>query len=78
MFLNAFARIYNTKVVIHSSGIDVADTAIGCNFENTIHLFRNADYFNLIELPEKNVTSQNSTDQGYTNVGENVTFISGG
>ena len=78
MFLNAFARIYNTKVVIHSSGIDVADTAIGCNFENTIHLFKNADYFNLIELPEKNVTSQNSADQGYTNVGENVTFISGG
>ena len=31
MFLNAFARTYNTKVVIHNSGIDVANNAIGCN-----------------------------------------------
>ena len=78
MFLNAFTRIYNTKVVIHNSGIDVANTAIGFNFENTIHLFKNADHFDLMELPEKNVTSQNSGDQGYINVGENVTLISGG
>ena len=77
MFLNAFARIYNTKVVIHNSGINVADTAISCNFENTIHLFKNADHFDLIELPDKNVTSQNSADQRYTNVGQNVTVISG-
>ena len=77
MFLNAFARIYNTKVVIHNSGINVADTAISCNFENPIHLFKNADHFDLIELPEKNVTSQNSADQRYTNVGQNVTVISG-
>ena len=77
MFLNAFARIYNTKVVIHNSGINVADTAISCNFENTIHLFKNADHFDLIELPEKNVTSQNSVDQRYTNVGQNVTVTSG-
>ena len=78
MFLNAFTRIYNTKVVIHNSGIDVANTAIGFNFENTIHLFKNADHFNadhfdLMELPEKNVTSQNSGD-----VGEDVTLINGG
>ena len=39
MFLNAFARSYNTKVVIHNSGIDVPNTAIGCNFESTINLF---------------------------------------
>ena len=78
MFLNAFARIYNTKFVSHNSGIDVANTAIGCNFKNTIHLFKNAAYFDLMELPEKNVTSQNSGDQGYANVGENVTLISGG
>ena len=45
--LNAFARIYNTKVVIHNSGIDVANAAIGCNFENIIHLFKNADHFDL-------------------------------
>ena len=77
MFFNAFARIYNTKVVIQNSGIDVANTAIVCNFENTIHLFKNADHFDLMELPEKNVTSQNSEDQGYTDIGENVTFISG-
>ena len=73
MFLNAFTRIYNTKVVIHNSGIDVANTTIGCNFENTIHLFKNADHFDLMELPEKNVTSQNSGD-----VGEDVTLINGG
>ena len=36
MFLNACARIYNTKVVIHDLGIDVA------------HLFKNADHFNLM------------------------------
>ena len=39
VFLNAFARSYNTKVVIHNSGIDVPNTAIGCNFESTINLF---------------------------------------
>ena len=39
VFLNAFARSYNTKVVIHNYGIDVPNTAIGCNFENTINLF---------------------------------------
>ena len=78
MFLNAFAWIYNAKVVIHNSGIDVANTTIGCNLENAIHIFKNADHFDLMELPEKNVTSQNSEDQGYTDVGENVTFISGG
>ena len=78
MFFNAFARIYNTKVVIQNSGIDVANTAIVCNFENTIHLFKNADHFDLMELPKKNVTSQNSGDQGYTDVEENVTLISGG
>ena len=77
MFLNAFARIYNTKVVIHNSGIDVAITAIGCNFENIIHLFQNTDHFDLMDLPERNVTSQNSGDQGYADVGEKVTFISG-
>ena len=73
MFLNAFARIYNTKVVIHNSGIDVANNAIGFNFENTIHRFKNADHFDLMELPEKNVTSQNSGD-----VGEDVTLINRG
>ena len=78
MFLNVFARIYNTKVVIHNSGIDVANTTIGCNFENIIHLFKNADHFDLIELPERNVTSQNSGDLGYIDVGEGVTFTSGG
>ena len=78
MFLNVFARICNTNVVIHNSGIDVANTASGCNFENIIHLFKNADHFDLIELPERNVTSQNSGDQGYIDVGEDVTFTSGG
>ena len=73
MFLNAFARIYNTKVVIHNSGIDVANNAIGFNFENTIHLFKNANHFDLMELSKKNVTSQNSRD-----VGDDVTLISGG
>ena len=77
MFLNAFARTYNTKVVIHNSGIDVTNNAIGCNLWNIIHLFKNADHFKLMELPEKNVTSQNSGDQGYSDVGKNVTFISG-
>ena len=77
MFLNAFARIYNTKVVIHNFGIDVANSVIGCNFKNTIHLFKNADHFDLMKLPEKNVTSQNSVDQGYTDVGENVTSVEG-
>ena len=38
MFLNACARIYNTKVVIHDLGIDV------------VHLFKNADHFNLMEF----------------------------
>ena len=78
MFLNAFARIYNTKVVIHNSGIDVVNTAIGCNFENIIHLFKNEDHFDLMVLPWRNVTSQNSGDQRYADVGENVTFISEG
>ena len=78
MFLNVFARICNTNVVIHNSGTDVANTAIGCNFENIIHLFKNADHLDLIELPERNVTSQNSGDQGYIDVGEDVTFTSGG
>ena len=78
MFLNAFARIYNTKVVIHNSGKDVANTAISCNFKNIIHLFKNADHFNLMELPGRNLTSQNSENQGYANVGEKLTFISGG
>ena len=73
-----FEWVYNTKVVTHNSGIDVANTAIGCNFENTVHFFKNADYFDLMELPEKNITSQNSGGQGYTNVGENVAFISWG
>ena len=53
MFLNAIARIYNTKVVIDNSGIDVANTGIGCNFENIIHLFKNADHFDIMELPER-------------------------
>ena len=78
MFLNAFARIHNAKVVIHISGIDVADTAIGCNFDNILHLFKNADNFNLMELPVKNVTGQNSGNQGYTDIGVNVTFMSRG
>ena len=78
MFLNAFARIHNAKVVIHISGIDVADTAIGCNFDNILHLFKNADHFNLMELPVKNVTSQNSGNQGYADIGVNVTFMSRG
>ena len=78
IFLNAFARIFNTKVVIHNSGIDVANTAISCNFENIIHLFKNADHSDLRELPERNVTSQNSGDQRYADAGENQTFISGG
>ena len=78
IFLNVFARIYNTKVVIHNSGIDVANTAIGCSFENIIHLFKNANHFDLMQLPERNVTSQNSVDQGYVDLGENLTFISGG
>ena len=77
MFLNAFARICNIKVVIHNSGIDVANTAIGCNFENIIHLFNNVDHFDLMELPERYVTSPNSGDQGYADVGENITFING-
>ena len=78
MFLNVFARIYNTKVVIHNSGTDIANTAIGCNFDDIIHLYKNADHFNLMELPERHVITQNSGDQIYTDVGENVTFISGG
>ena len=78
MFLNAFARICNIKVVIHNSGIDVANTAIGCRFENIIHLFKNANHFDLMQLPERNVTTQNSVDQGYVDLGENLTFISGG
>ena len=60
---------------MHNSGIDVAKIAIGCNVENIIHLFKNADRFNLMELPDRNVTSQNSGDWEYTNAGENVTFI---
>ena len=40
MSLNAFARIYNAKVVIHNSGIDIANTTIGYNFENINHLFQ--------------------------------------
>ena len=75
--MNAFARIFNTKVVVHNSGLDLANTAIGFNLEKIIHLFKNADYFDLMELPDRNVTSQNSGDQGYTDVGENVTFITG-
>ena len=59
-----------TKVVIHNSGIDVANTAIGFNFENTIHLFKNADHFDLMELPEKNVTSQNSGCWGGRNLNQ--------
>ena len=57
-----FEWVYNTKVVTHNSGIDDANTAIGCNFENTIHSFKNADYFDLMELPELYfyITSQNS------------------
>ena len=39
MFLNAFARIYSTKGVIHNSGINVANTAIGCNFVVTLFIF---------------------------------------
>ena len=58
MFLNAFARIYNTKVVIHNSGIDTANTAIGCNFDDIIHLYKNADHFNLMELPGRHVITQ--------------------
>ena len=38
MFLNACARIYNTKVVIHDLGIYVT------------HLFKNADHLNLMEF----------------------------
>ena len=55
-----------------------SNTAIGCNFQNITYLFKNADHFALIGLPEGNVTSQDLGDQGYTDVGENVTFISGG
>ena len=57
--------------------LDVANTTIGCNFENIIHFFKNADHFDLMELPERNVTSQNSGEQGYKDVAVNVTFISG-
>ena len=57
--------------------LDVANTAIGCNFENIIHFFKNADHFDLMELPERNVTSQSSGEQGYKDVAVNVTFISG-
>ena len=78
MFLNAFARIHNAKVVIQISGIDVANTAVDWNFDNILHLFKNADHFNLMELPVKNVTGQNSGNQGYTDIGENVTFMSRG
>ena len=55
-----------------------SNTAIGCNFQNITYLFKNVDHFALIELPERNVTSQDLGDQGYADVGENVTFISGG
>ena len=74
--MNAFARIYNTKV-IHNSGIDVANTGIDFNFEIIIHFLKNAHHFHVMELPGRNATSRNSGDQGYANVGENVTFISG-
>ena len=50
-------------------------TAIGCNVENIIHLFKNADRLNLMELRDRNVASQNSGDREYTDAGENVTFI---
>ena len=60
---------------MHNSGIDVAKTAIGCNVENIIHLFKNADRLNLMELRDRNVARQNSGDREYTDAGENVTFI---
>ena len=60
---------------MHNSLIDVTKIAIGCNVENIIHLFKNADRFNLMELPDRNVTSQNSGDREYTDAGENVAFI---
>ena len=60
---------------MHNPGIDVAKTAVGCNVESIIHLFKNADRLNLMELPDRNVASQNSGDQEYTDAGENVTFI---
>ena len=46
----------------------------GCNFENIIHLFKNADHFDLMEPAEKNATSQNSGDQGYADVGGEPNF----
>ena len=60
---------------MHNSGIDVDKTATGCKVENIIHLFKNADRLNLMELPDRNVASQNSGDREYTDAGENVIFV---
>ena len=57
MLLNAFATTYELMVVIQNSGIDVANTTVGCNFENIFHLFKNADHLNLMEPSERNVTN---------------------
>ena len=57
MLLNAFATTYELMVVIQNSGIDVANTTVGCNFENIFHHFKNADNLNLMEPSERNVTN---------------------
>lgn len=54
MFINAFSTIFKTKVVIKYANRKKEDTVIGSNFENnTIHLFKCQDHFDLIVTTPK-------------------------
>ena len=66
MFLCAFSRIYETKVVVRYTEENTADTIIGEEFkENTIYVNKEPDHYNLIEQME-NYNTQEPTSNTET------------
>ena len=66
MFLCAFSRIYETKVVLLYTGENTADTIIGEEFkENTIYVNKEPGHYNLIEQME-NYNTQEPTSNTKT------------
>ena len=66
MFLCAFSRIYETKVVVRYTEENTADTIIGEEFkENTIYVNKEPDHYNLIEQME-NCNTQEPTSNTET------------
>ena len=57
LFLYAFSRIFNTKVVVTYADGRKEDTIIGAEVKKTIHLFKYQDHFDLFEQTSSNTSA---------------------